>query len=245
MPTSPATRSAASLPSPVSSTGCEAELAQLADRLRARGLDGVADDERRARHAVPADGDLAVRAADLDLVALDAPDDADAGPVREGLHGRQRADLGLAAFATAWAIGCSLASSTAPASRSTSARVAPFSGRTSTSSMRPSVTVPVLSRTIVPIRRVSSSTSGPLMRMPSCAPRPVPTMSAVGVASPRAQGHAMMSTATAAENASPASPVTASQPASVASAMPMTAGRTWPRRGRRAAGSAPCRTGPR
>ena len=54
--------------------------------------------------------------------------------------------------------------------------------------------------------------------------RPVPTMSAVGVASPRAQGHAMMSTATAAEKASPASPVSASQPASVASEMPMTAG---------------------
>ena len=103
-------------------------------------------------------------------------------------------------------------------------RVAPFSGRTSTSSMRPSVTVPVLSRTIVPILRVSSSTSGPLMRMPSCAPRPVPTMSAVGVASPRAQGHAMMSTATAAEKASPASPVTASQPASVAREMAITAG---------------------
>ena len=38
--------------------------------------------------------------------------------------------------------------------------------------------------------------------MPSCAPRPVPTMSAVGVARPSAQGQAMMSTATAAVNAS-------------------------------------------
>ena len=36
------------------------------------------------------------------------------------------------------------------------------------------VTVPVLSSTIVSTRRVDSSTSGPLMRMPSCAPRPVP-----------------------------------------------------------------------
>ena len=75
--------------------GRQAELAQLANRLGARRLDGVADDERRARQAVPADGDLAVRAANLDLVALDAPDDADARPVRERLHGRQRADLGL------------------------------------------------------------------------------------------------------------------------------------------------------
>ena len=37
--------------------------------------------------------------------------------------------------------------------------------------------------------------------MPSCAPRPVPTISAVGVASPSAHGQAMISTATAAVNA--------------------------------------------
>ena len=37
--------------------------------------------------------------------------------------------------------------------------------------------------------------------MPSCAPRPVPTRIAVGVASPRAHGQAMISTATAAVNA--------------------------------------------
>jgi hypothetical protein len=39
------------------------------------------------------------------------------------------------------------------------------------------------------------------MRMPSWAPRPVPTSSAVGVASPRAQGQAMIRTATAAVKA--------------------------------------------
>ena len=50
--------------------------------------------------------------------------------------------------------------------------------------MRPVVTVPVLSSTIVSTRRVDSSTSGPLIRTPSCAPRPVPTSSAVGVAGP-------------------------------------------------------------
>ena len=72
--------------------------------------------------------------------------------------------------------------------------------------MRPSVTVPVLSSTIVVIRRVCSSTSGPLIRIPSCAPRPVPTISAVGVASPSAHGQAMISTATAAVNAADASP---------------------------------------
>ncbi len=67
--------------------------------------------------------------------------------------------------------------------------------------MRPSVTVPVLSSSTVSARRVFSSTSGPLIRMPSWAPRPVPTSSAVGVARPRAQGQAMISTATAAVNA--------------------------------------------
>ena len=122
-----------------------------------------------------------------------------------------------AASATALATGCSLASSTAPASRSTSAREAPFSVSTPTSLIRPSVTVPVLSRTIVVARRVCSSTSGPLIRTPSWAPRPEPTRSAVGVASPSAQGHAMISTATAAANAEAGSAPVASQKPSVAS----------------------------
>jgi hypothetical protein len=43
-------------------------------------------------------------------------------------------------------------------------------------------------------RAVSSASPLPI-RMPSSAARPVPTMTAVGVASPRAHGHAMMSTA--------------------------------------------------
>ena len=65
----------------------------------------------------------------------------------------------------------------------------------------PVVTVPVLSSTTVSMRRVDSSTCGPLIRMPSWAPRPVPTSSAVGVARPSAHGHAMISTATAAVKA--------------------------------------------
>ena len=59
------------------------------------------------------------------------------------------------------------------------------------------VTVPVLSSTTVSMRRADSSTSGPRIRIPSCAPRPVPTSSAIGVARPSAHGHAMISTATA------------------------------------------------
>ena len=72
---------------------------------------------------------------------------------------------------------------------------------TSTSAIWPVVTVPVLSSTIVSTARVDSSTSGPLIRMPIWAPRPVPTSSAVGVARPSAHGQAMISTATAAVNA--------------------------------------------
>ena len=80
---------------------------------------------------------------------------------------------------------------------------------TSTSSMRPAVIVPVLSRTTQSSRCVASSTSPPLMTMPSWAPRPVPTMIAVGVARPSAHGHAMISTAIAAVKASAAAwPVT-------------------------------------
>ena len=54
----------------------------------------------------------------------------------------------------------------------------------------PCVTVPVLSR----ITRVTlvdiSSAAPPLTRMPCSAPTPVPTMTAVGVARPSAQGQA-------------------------------------------------------
>ena len=62
---------------------------------------------------------------------------------------------------------------------------------------RPSVMVPVLSRrttcTLWAVSRASASRT----RMPCSAPLPMPTMMAVGVASPRAHGQAMMSTATA------------------------------------------------
>ena len=72
--------------------------------------------------------------------------------------------------------------------------------------------------------RVDSRTSGPLISRPSWAPRPVPTSRAVGVASPSAHGQAMIRTATAAVKAAVASPVNASQPASVASESAITIG---------------------
>ncbi len=74
------------------------------------------------------------------------------------------------------------------------------------------------------VRRVDSSTSGPLISTPSCAPRPVPTSSAVGVARPRAHGQAMISTATAVANAYAASAPVPSQKPSVATARPITIG---------------------
>ena len=100
------------------------------------------------------------------------------------------------------AMGCSEAFSTAAANRSTSSFSKPTSGCMLLTDMMPVVIVPVLSITMVVIFWVCSSTSGPLISNPIWAPRPVPTSRAVGVASPKAQGQAIISTATAAVNAS-------------------------------------------
>ena len=91
--------------------------------------------------------------------------------------------------------------------------------------------------------RVCSRISGPLMRMPSWAPRPVPTSSAVGVARPRAHGQAMISTATAAVNAACAPPpVDAATRPACRPRGPARRARTPPRSGRPAAARAPCRS---
>src|ERR1700719_3206445 len=62
----------------------------------------------------------------------------------------------------------------------------------------PSVSVPVLSTTSVSILSMRSSASAFLIKTPACAPRPTPTMIDIGVASPSAQGQAMIRTLTAA-----------------------------------------------
>jgi len=59
----------------------------------------------------------------------------------------------------------------------------------------PSVIVPVLSNTIVLILCVVSRASPPLIKTPYSAPFPVPTIMAVGVARPNAQGQAITNTA--------------------------------------------------
>ena len=56
------------------------------------------------------------------------------------------------------------------------------------------VRVPVLSNRMVSVLEICSSAEASLMMMPLEAARPIPTMMAVGVASPNAQGQAMTST---------------------------------------------------
>ena len=81
---------------------------------------------------------------------------------------------------------------------------------------------------MVSIRRVDSRISGPLISSPSCAPRPVPTISAVGVASPSAHGHAMIRTATAEVNANVVLCPAPSQKPRVAMAIVKTVGTKMP-----------------
>ena len=66
------------------------------------------------------------------------------------------------------------------------------------------------------------------MRIPSCAPRPVPTSNAVGVANPSAQGQAMISTATAAVKAALSGNPAPIQPPRTATAIAMTMGTKIP-----------------
>ena len=61
----------------------------------------------------------------------------------------------------------------------------------------PSVIVPVLSKTTVWTPSMASKTVASLIKTPNLAARPVPTIIAVGVANPKAQGQAITTTATA------------------------------------------------
>ena len=61
----------------------------------------------------------------------------------------------------------------------------------------PSVMVPVLSNITAFILCMVSRASAFFISMPFCAPKPVPTIIAVGVARPSAQGQAITSTETA------------------------------------------------
>ncbi len=95
---------------------------------------------------------------------------------------------------TASASGCSEGFSSAAAVRRSSSRLTPSEGSTSVTRGVPSVMVPVLSSTTVCTACAVSSASPDLIRIPSAAPRPVPTMMATGVARPSAHGQEITST---------------------------------------------------
>ncbi len=128
-----------------------------------------------------------------------------------------------AASMTARAKGCSLPTwSDAAATRKS--LLSPVGTLYDSKSGRPSVSVPVLSKTTILTACAVSSASASLMRMPRCAAAPVPTMIAVGVASPNAHGHAMTNTATAWRMATGQLPVPNPHPRSVTIAMANTTG---------------------
>ena len=74
-------------------------------------------------------------------------------------------------------------------------------GTTAVTRGLPSVRVPVLSTTSVLTFSNRSSASAFLISTPTDAPLPTPTIIDIGVANPRAQGHAMIRTDTAAMSA--------------------------------------------
>mmetsp|Transcript_4157 Transcript_4157/g.12908 ORF Transcript_4157/g.12908 Transcript_4157/m.12908 type:complete len:338 (-) Transcript_4157:247-1260(-) len=120
----------------------------------------------------------------------------------------------------ALATGCSESSSTTATSASTACfdeeedsdetticcarKAAPSPSKKASTSATwgsPTVSVPVLSKTTAVTEcAVSKAVPPDLNRMPRDAPTPVPHMTAVGVARPRAQGHATTSTETAKTN---------------------------------------------
>ena len=102
-----------------------------------------------------------------------------------------------AALTTATPRGCSDARSTPAARRRSSFSSSPAAGTIAVTEGFPSVRVPVLSTTRVSTFSITSSASAFLIRTPRPAPRPTPTMIDMGVASPSAQGQAMIRTETA------------------------------------------------
>ncbi len=103
----------------------------------------------------------------------------------------------LAPCTIAAASGCSLPCSNDAANNKISCAANPPAGRISISLGLPSVSVPVLSITSVSTFSSRSSVSAFFTSTPACAPRPTPTMIDMGVAKPRAQGQAIIRTATA------------------------------------------------
>ena len=97
--------------------------------------------------------------------------------------------------------GCSDFCSTEAASVRSSSGFAFPKAITSVKEGLPEVTVPVLSKTTASTFSKDSIASALLNRMPFLAPRPVPTMMAVGVAKPNAHGQEITRTDTAISSA--------------------------------------------
>ena len=135
-----------------------------------------------------------------------------------------------AAATIAAASGCSLERSRLAASARISASVKPGAVTTEVTFGLPSVSVPVLSTTSVSTFSKRSSASADLMSTPMLAPFPTPTPIDIGVASPSAQGHAMITTETAAINAyeSDGFGPTIAQTANAIAAMASTVGTKYP-----------------
>ena len=85
--------------------------------------------------------------------------------------------------------------------RNNCSSVHPDAGTIETTFGLPSVSVPVLSTMSVVTFSSVSNASACLINTPAFAPRPAATIMAMGVANPRAHGHAIMSTATSLTNA--------------------------------------------
>ncbi|MNY19054.1 hypothetical protein D3C86_1524700 [compost metagenome] len=90
--------------------------------------------------------------------------------------------------------------------------------------------VPVLSKTIAFTFFANSRLSASLIKIPFSAPLPTPTIIAVGVANPKAHGHAITNTVTAARRpcTKPLSPPNTIHNTKVISAMPITTGTKIP-----------------
>ena len=127
----------------------------------------------------------------------------------------------------ALASGCWETAST-PAARVKSSASETPAGRTAATAGEPSVTVPVLSSTTVSVAWVISRASPLRIRMPWEAPSPVPTMMAVGVARPRAQGQAMTRTEVKTRRAKGKSCPSSSQRMAARAAMLITTGTKTP-----------------
>ena len=134
----------------------------------------------------------------------------------------------FACSTTARARGCSLSDSAAAARESSSRSSTPSAGATAFTAGLPSVIVPVLSSTTVSTPCAVSSASPDFIRMPFCAPLPVPTIIAVGVARPSAQGQDMTRTAMPQLKANSNVAPTSSQTTVATTATAITAGTNTP-----------------